>query len=202
MAHVTGHAASPGNTEELVTSAQQILGGRYAQPLDAAMTKGVEAVFPGTAGFQPALECLTSQVQAVETDLWRCLTTTPDFCRFSSIPGGQMSDVALSIAWLTPENFTAHKCLDPSGLPATYSEWLTDAEAAMARFADIGRFPERIVIDAHELARWCVAEGRKVDGAARAAFVAHAHGQRRTSRFKHDLLSAPSLLPWAGNNED
>jgi hypothetical protein len=104
-----------------------------------------------------------------------------------------MSDIA--IAWLTPENFFAHRLLDPAGLPETYSKWLAEAQSAMARLAEIGRFPERVVIDANELARWCTAEGRKVDGAARAAFVVHVYGRRHGSSLKADLLSAPSILP-------
>ena len=110
-----------------------------------------------------------------------------------------MSGIALSVVWLTPENFAAHRRLDPVGLPATFDEWLRSAESAVAQLALAGQEFERITIDPHELAAWCAAEGMKVDGAARAAFVVHKHETILRRRSKDDFLSSSSI---SGNSRD
>lgn len=74
-------------------------------------------------------------------------------------------------AWFTRENFAAHKALDPKGLHATFDEWLHQAEGKLEELKRHGIVVRPVVIDPNELAAWCRSEGRKVDGAARAAFA-------------------------------
>jgi hypothetical protein len=59
---------------------------------------------------------------------------------------------------------------DPDKLDASYDEWLAGAQRAIIQMKLAGVSVRRVDVDV--FLRWCRAEGRPVDSAARAAFVA------------------------------
>lgn len=71
------------------------------------------------------------------------------------------------IVWFTRKNYAMHRALDPSGLPATFDEWLASMAYAVARAIPA----PRVVIDPVRFAAWCRANSRLADSSARAAFA-------------------------------
>jgi hypothetical protein len=61
--------------------------------------------------------------------------------------------------------------VDASDLEPTYDEWLKMADRSFHRLQSTGLSLEKIDIDVEELISWCKANGREVDGAARAEFT-------------------------------
>jgi hypothetical protein len=72
-----------------------------------------------------------------------------------------------AIAWFTRRNYPKHRALDPTGLPATFDEWLEYAGGEVHR---TGR-ALRVVIDPTQFSTWCRIASRDTDAAARAAFA-------------------------------
>lgn len=72
-----------------------------------------------------------------------------------------------AVAWFTRRNYLQHRALDPGGLPATFDEWLAQAEGAVTRATPA----LRIVIDPVQFSTWCRATSCQADAAARAAFA-------------------------------
>jgi hypothetical protein len=70
------------------------------------------------------------------------------------------------IVWFTRKNYAMHRALDPSGLPATFDEWLASMGYSVARAP-----ARRVVIDPVRFASWCRANARQADGSARTAFA-------------------------------
>ena len=54
----------------------------------------------------------------------------------------------------------------------SYEAWLAGAQKTLLDLAIAGVAARRVSVDIEALVRWCRAEGRPVDSAARAAFVA------------------------------
>jgi hypothetical protein len=73
------------------------------------------------------------------------------------------------VPWFAPRDYAEHRVLD-STLPATFDEWLADAEAA----GGPPHVVRKIVIHAGEFARWCDAEKRPPNAAARIDFAIQA----------------------------
>jgi len=88
-------------------------------------------------------------------------------------------------AWLTREDYAAHRALDPNGLPATFDEWLRNAERGVEDVKRKGIFLHRVAIDPDELAAWCRANHRVVNGRARSQFAVvvyqRSHDNSRTA---------------------
>ena len=82
-------------------------------------------------------------------------------------------------AWLTRENFPAHRALDPNGLQASFDEWLRDAERITKEFERDGGIVERVVIDPDQLVTWCRSRGCDVNSRARAQFAIETLDQSR-----------------------
>ena len=61
---------------------------------------------------------------------------------------------------------------DREKLDGSYGEWLAGAQKALLEMALAGVSAKRVDVDVNALLRWCQAEGRPVDSAARTAFVA------------------------------
>jgi hypothetical protein len=72
-----------------------------------------------------------------------------------------------AIVWFTRKNYTAHRALDPEGLPPTFDEW----RAHVGHHTGLKRPYLRVVFCPGQLAAWCRAEGREIDASARAAFA-------------------------------
>ncbi len=82
-----------------------------------------------------------------------------------------------AIVWFTRRNYTRHRAMDPSGLPASFDEWLVHAERTSR---DTG-IAHRVVIDPAQFSAWCRAAARDTDASARTDFaqiVAKAAGRR------------------------
>lgn len=86
----------------------------------------------------------------------------------------QARDVVTAVAWYRREQWSRliEVSRDWVELEKTYDEWEAATLLAMERMQARGAALERVDIDVEELARWCQAERRYVDGAARAEFAA------------------------------
>jgi hypothetical protein len=61
---------------------------------------------------------------------------------------------------------------DRDKLGETYAAWAANAEERLQEMRQIGIRAEKVEVDVEELLAWCRAQGREVDGAARAAYAA------------------------------
>jgi len=85
----------------------------------------------------------------------------------------------LAVAWLREADYPTFRRLDPAGLPASYDEWLRNAERGLEEFKRQGLVFEIVEIDPKELVRWCRARGAKVDGRARMRLAVEIAHRRR-----------------------
>jgi hypothetical protein len=83
-------------------------------------------------------------------------------------------DVVTGIAWYQRDQWTRLRELasDADKLEESYEDWLAGAQKALVQMSVVGVRAQRVDVDLDELARWCRTEGRPLDSAARAAFVA------------------------------
>jgi len=79
----------------------------------------------------------------------------------------------VGVSWYTEEEWAKVKAaaVDPERFEATYSEWLQVAEDALLKLRAMGIDAHKSYIQASELLAWCLAHGKRNDGAARAQFV-------------------------------
>lgn len=84
------------------------------------------------------------------------------------------SDLVTGFAWYRREQWSRLRELasDRDKLDDSYDQWLAGAQKALLEMARAGISAKRVDVDVEALLRWCLAEGRPVDSAARAAFVA------------------------------
>jgi len=78
------------------------------------------------------------------------------------------------IAWYRREDWWRLREIasDRAQLDDSYEAWLAGAQKTLLELAVAGMPARRVNVDVEALVRWCRAEGRPVDSAARAAFVA------------------------------
>jgi hypothetical protein len=69
--------------------------------------------------------------------------------------------------WFTRKNYPKHRALDPSGLPATFDEWLANAGYDVEWTGPA----LRVVIDPAGFAMWCRAASCQPDASARTVFA-------------------------------
>lgn len=83
-------------------------------------------------------------------------------------------NVVTGIAWYRRDQWTRLRELasDADKLEESYEDCLAGAQKALVQMGIAGMRAQRVDVDLDELARWCRAEGRSLDSAARAAFVA------------------------------
>ena len=76
------------------------------------------------------------------------------------------------VAWYRREDWSRLREIasDRTKLDDSYEAWLAGAQKTLLELAVAGVTARRVDVEA--LVRWCRAEGRPVDSAARAAFVA------------------------------
>jgi hypothetical protein len=79
----------------------------------------------------------------------------------------------VGVAWYGPEQWSRLRKVadDPEALEETYAEWLAVAENAIRDLKKAGVSIEKVPIDTEELVAWCNANGRSINGEARAAFA-------------------------------
>ena len=78
------------------------------------------------------------------------------------------------VAWYRREDWSRLREIasDRTKLDDTYEAWLAGAQKTLLELAVAGVAARRVNVDVENLVRWCRAEGRSVDSAGRAAFVA------------------------------
>lgn len=84
------------------------------------------------------------------------------------------SNLVTGFAWYRREQWSRLRevASDRDKLDDSYAEWLAGAQKALLEMALADVPVKRVDVDVDALLRWCQAEGRPVDSAARAAFVA------------------------------
>jgi hypothetical protein len=84
------------------------------------------------------------------------------------------SNVITGFAWYRREQWSRLRELasDPDKLDDSYDGWLASAQKALIEMSLAGVSVKRVDVDVDALLRWCQAEDRPIDSAARAAFTA------------------------------
>ena len=82
--------------------------------------------------------------------------------------------IVTGIAWYRRNQWTRLRELaaDSDTLEESYDGWLAGAQKALLEMAVNGVRAQRVDVDVEALVRWCQAEGRRLDSAARAAYTA------------------------------
>jgi len=77
------------------------------------------------------------------------------------------------VAWYRREQWELLRAMaaDTDNLEKTYDEWLVVAEKAIRELQLLGLELRKVDVDVNELAAWCQAQGRPLDGGARAEFA-------------------------------
>jgi hypothetical protein len=84
------------------------------------------------------------------------------------------NDAVTGIAWYRRDQWARFRELAPDAgqLEVSYEDWLASAQRTLVQMTVAGVHAKRVDVDLDELAHWCRGEGRQLDSAARAAFVA------------------------------
>ena len=92
--------------------------------------------------------------------------------RFSSDPEPRRRSV-IGVAWYRREEWELLRAMaaDADSLEKTYEEWLAVAEKTLRKLRQQGLELHKVDVDVTELAAWCRAQGRPLDGGARAEFA-------------------------------
>jgi hypothetical protein len=79
----------------------------------------------------------------------------------------------IGIAWYRREDWGEVRKLfvDRDTLPATYDEWLAEAEEVLENLIEQGYLVERAYIDPRQFAVWCAMRGLDLDARARSRFA-------------------------------
>jgi hypothetical protein len=80
----------------------------------------------------------------------------------------------LGIAWYKEEEWShlLEISADRDELEDTYEEWLHNAEIKLHEMTEVGINLTKVYINLDELQKWCITQGRPLDGSARAVFTA------------------------------
>jgi hypothetical protein len=92
--------------------------------------------------------------------------------------------IVTGCAWYRPEQWERLREIstDRDKLADTYEEWLETAERSLREMRTAGIYAEKVEIDVEALLAWCRAQGKEVNGEARAQYAAHLGQQRRQTR--------------------
>ena len=79
----------------------------------------------------------------------------------------------IGIAWFQPESWERLKKIadDRAHLADSYDEWKKKANSTLGEIRAAGNIAKRVNVDIDELLRWCKAQKKQVNSAARAQFV-------------------------------
>lgn len=88
----------------------------------------------------------------------------------------------VGVAWYAPEQWPRllELAVDREELEDTHDAWLRLAGKAMFDLRRVGYSPRKVNVDIEELAEWCAAQNRPLDGSARSEYVAHQLRNRET----------------------
>ena len=81
----------------------------------------------------------------------------------------------VGVGWYTVDQWTMLKLMadDPSSLDSTYEQWQAGAERALQRLnREPGIRAVKVAVDVQLLREWCRNKGKRLDGEARAVFIA------------------------------
>ncbi len=84
-----------------------------------------------------------------------------------------LPQVVMGVAWYKPEQWARLLQIvdDRDNLEDTYEAWQATAEESVKQFARPGVVVRKVDVDVEELLRWCIAQNRPVNGAARSAYA-------------------------------
>jgi len=80
---------------------------------------------------------------------------------------------AVGVAWYTSSEWSRVKAAaaDPERFEDSFEEWVVIAEDALVQLQRAGLSAEKFLVDADELAKWCVDNRLENNSSARAGFV-------------------------------
>src|SRR3989442_10590462 len=104
----------------------------------------------------------------------RCPSRPLSVALTNSKAGVTETNSVTGVAWYRREDWSRLREIasDRTKLDDSYEAWLAGAQKTLLELAVAGVAAKRVNVDVEALVRWCRAEGRPVDSAARAAFVA------------------------------
>ena len=79
----------------------------------------------------------------------------------------------VGVTWYTEQEWAGVKATatDPKRFEATFPEWVTMAEEALAKMRRAGISPVKILVTANDLLAWCLLHKKENNAGARAQFV-------------------------------
>lgn len=92
--------------------------------------------------------------------------------RLASAPAPD--EMVVGVAWYSRDEWPRIRAIaaDPETLEASYDDWLKVFNESRDALRQAGIVAEDVPVIADELRQWCVAEGRSIDGEARASYAA------------------------------
>ena len=96
------------------------------------------------------------------------------------------SDMIIGVGWYSEDQWTMLKLTadDPEALDATYDQWRIGAERTLQQLkSQAGVRAVKVSIDVEMLRQWCRDQGNRLDGSARARFIAE---QVKMERYDED----------------
>jgi hypothetical protein len=92
---------------------------------------------------------------------------------------GKAEEIVIGVAWYRREQWPMLRAMsaDADQLEETYDEWVASASRQIRDLESRGIQVRKIDVDVGALTRWCQAQGRIVDAAARAEYARRGLGQ-------------------------
>jgi hypothetical protein len=83
-------------------------------------------------------------------------------------------EIVSGIAWFSADQWQLLRSLatDAEDLEETHEEWVKIAEKTIEDLARQGLRAQKVDVDVNELRAWCLAQNRRLDSSARAAYAA------------------------------
>ncbi|MFZ1218071.1 MAG: hypothetical protein WAO00_02205 [Chthoniobacterales bacterium] len=83
-------------------------------------------------------------------------------------------EIVAGIAWFSADQWQLLRSLatDAEDLEETHEEWVKIAEKTIEDLARQGLRAQKVDVDVNELQAWCLAQNRRLDSSARAAYAA------------------------------
>ena len=96
---------------------------------------------------------------------------------------GRNVTTAFAVAWYSPEDWHRLRevAADPERIETTYEEWVATANSSLRKIREAGLSAEKVQVNVGELISWREEQALRLDGQARAHFVAEMPRQRHES---------------------
>ena len=90
----------------------------------------------------------------------------------------------VGVAWYSPAEFVRPRecAADLEIIEETHAEWEDNAIRLLEKLTTVGITAVRVLVIVDEIVRWCAAQDRPFDGAARAAYAAEQLQKQSQSR--------------------